>query len=83
MNKLKYTLTIFLLVFLASTSYGQHNKYFFYHFSGRAVLSRTQGATWLTLQPGQPTELHPGDFINVEGNGKGEIGASGCPAGWQ
>ena len=62
-----------MLVFLASTSYGQHNKYFFYHFSGRAVLSRTQGATWLTLQPGQPTELHPGDFINVEGNGKGEI----------
>ncbi len=62
-----------MLVLFASESYGQHNKYFFYHFSGRAVLSRTQGATWLTLQPGQPTELHPGDFINVEGNGKGEI----------
>ena len=73
MNRIKYTLTIFILVLLASTSYGQHNKYFFYHFSGRAVLSRTQGATWLTLQPGQPMELHPGDLINVEGNGKGEI----------
>ena len=72
MNKIKYLITI---IFVISTSlcFAEHDKYFFYTFGGRAVLSRTQGATWLTLQPGQPVELHPGDMINVEGDGKGEI----------
>ena len=53
--------------------FAQHNKYNFYLFTGRAVLSRTQGSSWLALQPGQPMELHPGDLVNVEGDGKGEI----------
>ena len=73
LEKIRLTLLIFLLLTIAQLSYAQHNKYYFYHFTGRAVLSRTQGATWLTLQPAQPVELHPGDIINVEGSGKGEI----------
>ena len=63
----------FVFSFSASAIYAQQDKYFFYPFSGRSVLSRTQGGTWLALQPGQPMELHPGDIINVEGDGKGEI----------
>ena len=73
LEKIRLTLLIILLLTIAQLSYAQHNKYYFYHFTGRAVLSRTQGATWLTLQPAQPVELHPGDIINVEGSGKGEI----------
>ncbi len=64
---------LFVFSFSASAIYAQQDKYFFYPFSGRSVLSRTQGGTWLALQPGQPMELHPGDIINVEGDGKGEI----------
>lgn len=73
MNKLRLTTVLLLLMLVASGVYAQHNKYYFYHFGGRAVLSRTQGSTWLALQPGQPMELHPGDIINVEGDGRGEI----------
>lgn len=73
MKNLKFVIALIMLVFVATATYAQHDKYYFYHFDGRAVLSRTQGATWLTLQPGQPMELHPGDIINVEGDGKGEI----------
>ncbi len=73
LKNIKFLLFLVLLICISTVSYAQHDKYYFYHFSGRAVLSRTQGATWLTLQPGQPMELHPGDIINVEGDGKGEI----------
>ena len=73
LEKIRLTFFIILLLTIAQLSYAQHNKYYFYHFTGRAVLSRTQGATWLSLQPAQPVELHPGDIINVEGSGKGEI----------
>ena len=73
MKKYNFIIVIILFVFAATAAYAQHDKYFFYHFGGRAVLSRTQGSTWLSLQPGQPMELHPGDIINVEGDGKGEI----------
>lgn len=62
-----------IMVLCVSTAYAQHDKYFFYPYSGRSVLSRTQGATWLALQPGQTMELHPGDIVNVEGDGRGEI----------
>ena len=70
---LKLSFILFILLTIVQASYAQHNKFYFNHYSGRAVLSRTQGATWLTLQPAQPVELHPGDIINVEGSGKGEI----------
>ena len=73
MKKHNFIIAIILFVFASTAVYAQHDKYFFYHFGGRAVLSRTQGSTWLSLQPGQPMELHPGDIINVEGDGKGEI----------
>ena len=73
MKKHNFIIAIILFVFAATAAYAQHDKYFFYLFDGRAVLSRTQGSTWLTLQPGQPIEVHPGDIINVEGAGKGEI----------
>lgn len=73
MNKIRLITVLLFLMLVASGVYAQHNKYYFYHFGGRAVLSRTQGSTWLALQPGQPMELHPGDIINVEGNGRGEI----------
>ena len=73
MNKKHFIIAIILFVFAASAVYAQHDKYFFYLFDGRAVLSRTQGSTWLTLQPGQPIEVHPENIINVEGGGKGEI----------
>ena len=75
MNSLKLT-DIILALFMAlltTSAFAQHNKYYYYPFSGRSVLSRTQGATWLTLQPGQPMELKPGDIINVEGKSRGEI----------
>lgn len=62
-----------LLLLVSTGSYAQHNKYFFYPYGGRAVLSRTQGSTWLALKPGQPVELQLGDIINVEGDGRGEI----------
>ena len=73
MKKNSLIITVILFVFAVTAAYAQHDKYFFYLFGGRAVLSRTQGSTWLSLQPGQPMELHPGDIINVEGEGKGEI----------
>ena len=73
MKRYNFIITIILFVFAASAVYAQHDKYFFYLFDGRAVLSRTQGSTWLTLQPGQPIEVHPENIINVEGEGKGEI----------
>ncbi len=73
MKRHNFIIAIILFVFASTVAYAQHDKYFFYLFDGRAVLSRTQGSTWLTLQPGQPMELHPGDIINVEGAGKGEI----------
>ena len=73
MKNKHFIIALLLFVFAASAAYAQHDKYFFYLFGGRAVLSRTQGSTWLSLQPGQPMELHPGDLINVEGEGKGEI----------
>lgn len=73
MNRLKLTNLILIFILIASSAFAQHNKYYFYPFSGRSVLSRTNGSTWLTLQPGQPMELKPGDIINVEGEGRGEI----------
>lgn len=73
MNKIKLYITLSIFIITASLGFAQHNKYNFYLFTGRAVLSRTQGSSWLALQPGQPMELHPGDLVNVEGDGKGEI----------
>lgn len=73
MNRFKLTFIVFILFLVNTSVFAQHNKYYFYPFSGRSVLSRTQGSTWLTLQPGQPMELTPGDIVNVEGDGRGEI----------
>ena len=68
----KYLLAIFF-TFINVYCLAQHGKYFYYPLSGRSVLSRTQGSNWLALQNTQPVEITPGDMINVEGNGKGEI----------
>lgn len=73
MNKIKLIYIVVLFMLMTSSVYAQHDKYFFYPITGRSVLSRTQGSTWLTLQPGQPMELHPGDLVNVEGDGRGQI----------
>ena len=66
---------IILLGFLLLTSLveAQHDKYHFTTLTGRAVLSRTSGSTWLALQSAQPVELKPGDMVNVEGDGRGEL----------
>ena len=55
------------------TAEAQHDKYFFTTLAGRAVISRTSGSTWLALQKAQPVELKPGDMVNVEGDGRGEL----------
>jgi hypothetical protein len=76
MNK-KYFLRLLAVIglFLASLSpvEGQHNKFVFRKLAGRAVLSRNDGANWLALQEVQPVEVQPGDRINVEGAGRGEL----------
>lgn len=64
-------LAIFLLY--TSTLMAQHDKFTFKTLGGRAVLSRTGGSTWLALQTAQPVEVRPGDLINVEGDGRGEL----------
>ncbi len=66
---------ICLLILLLSTvtANAQHDKYFFTTLNGRAVISRTSGSTWLALQKAQPVELKPGDMVNVEGDGRGEL----------
>lgn len=56
-----------------SMARAQHDKFLFKTISGRAVLSRTGGSTWLALQSYQPVEVRPGDLINVEGDGRGEL----------
>lgn len=74
---MNYRTVLFLLfaILLASTASveAQHSRYFFRTLDGRAVLSRTSGSTWLALQIAQPVEVRPGDMINVEGNGRGEL----------
>lgn len=62
-----------LYLIISSGAMAQHDKYFFRTLEGRAVLSRTGGSTWLALSQVQPVEIKPGDMINVEGNGRGEL----------
>ncbi len=71
----RFQTCIILLGFLLLTSLAeaQHDKYFFTTLAGRAVISRTSGSTWLALQKAQPVELKPGDMVNVEGDGRGEL----------
>lgn len=71
----RFKTCIILLGFLLLTSLveAQHDKYHFTTLAGRAVLSRTSGSTWLSLQTAQPVELKPGDMVNVEGDGRGEL----------
>lgn len=65
-------LTLIMLM-ISGSAMAQHDKYFFRTLEGRAVLSRTGGSTWLTLSQVQPVEIKPGDMVNVEGNGRGEL----------
>lgn len=64
---------LIICLFSASAAEAQHDKYFFNNLTGRAVISRTAGSTWLALQQAQPVELKPGDMVNVEGDGRGEL----------
>lgn len=64
-------MTVFLLI--ACQAQAQHDRYYFRTLEGRAVLSRTGGSTWLALSQVQPVEVKPGDMVNVEGNGRGEL----------
>ncbi len=64
---------IIACMFFTTTANAQHDKYFFTNLTGRAVISRTSGSTWLSLQQAQPVELKPGDMVNVEGDGRGEL----------
>ncbi len=70
---LKIVTVIFACMLLATPAAAQHDKYFFTNLTGRAVISRTSGSTWLVLQQGQPVDLKPGDLVNVEGDGRGEL----------
>jgi len=70
--RLIFALLVAFVLFGAAVE-AQHDRYFFRTLDGRAVLSRTGGSTWLALQVAQPVEVKPGDMINVEGNGRGEI----------
>lgn len=72
----RYLVTLTLLIsclLIPSSANAQHDKYYFNNLTGRAVISRTAGSTWLVLQKAQPVELKPGDLVNVEGNGRGEL----------
>lgn len=74
--RIKLACLMAVFVALLSTAFaqqGQHGKYYFYPLTGRAILSRTGGANWLALQKSQPVEVRPGDMINVEGSGRGEL----------
>jgi hypothetical protein len=73
MNYKSMILFLLALFFAVSPADAQHDKYFFRNLEGRAVLSRTGGSTWLALQQSQPVELKPGDMVNVEGDGRGEL----------
>ncbi|MDD3148843.1 MAG: FecR family protein, partial [Candidatus Riflebacteria bacterium] len=64
---------LFACLFFTNAAEAQHDKYFFTTLAGRAVISRTSGSTWLALQQAQPVELKPGDMVNVEGDGRGEL----------
>lgn len=73
---MKFRFILALLVAFAlvgAAAEAQHSRYFFKTIDGRAVLSRTSGSTWLALQVAQPVEVKPGDMINVEGTGRGEL----------
>lgn len=65
-------ITVLMLITCGSAQ-AQHDKYFFRTLEGRAVLSRTGGSNWLALSQVQPVEIRPGDMVNVEGNGRGEL----------
>jgi hypothetical protein len=62
-----------LLVMISGHAMAQHDKYLFRTLEGRAVLSRTGGSNWLALSQAHPVEVKPGDMVNVEGNGRGEL----------
>jgi hypothetical protein len=68
---------LFLFLFISLTGINilksQHDKYIFTKIDGRAILSRTQGSNWLSLQGYQPIEVKPGDQLKVEGDGRGEL----------
>jgi len=65
-------ITLFLAM-ISGSAMAQHDTYLFKTLEGRAVLSRTGGSTWLALSQVQPVEIKPGDMVNVEGNGRGEL----------
>ncbi len=74
MKKFATIFLMFALCLISSNAVmAQHDKFMFKTISGRAVLSRTGGSTWLALQSYQPVEVKPGDLINVEGDGRGEL----------
>ncbi len=70
---MNFMAAVLLCLVFAGPASAQHDKYFFITLTGRAVLSRTSGSTWLSLQQAQPVEVKPGDMINVEGDGRGEL----------
>ncbi|HQB84072.1 MAG TPA: FecR domain-containing protein, partial [Candidatus Rifleibacterium sp.] len=72
-NFMNFLAAVLLCLVCAGPANAQHDKYFFITLTGRAVLSRTSGSTWLSLQQAQPVEVKPGDMINVEGDGRGEL----------
>lgn len=72
-NRFKTCIILLGFLLLTSLAEAQHDKYFFTTLAGRAVISRTSGSTWLALQKAQPVELKPGDMVNVEGDGRGEL----------
>ncbi len=72
-NFMNFLAAVLLCLVFAGPASAQHDKYFFITLTGRAVLSRTSGSTWLSLQQAQPVEVKPGDMINVEGDGRGEL----------
>ncbi|MEW6708328.1 MAG: FecR family protein [Candidatus Riflebacteria bacterium] len=73
MNKRFFLIAVLTMLMISGIVSAQHDKFLFKTIEGRAVLSRTGGSTWLALQSAQPVEVRPGDLINVEGSGRGEV----------
>ncbi|MFZ5952278.1 MAG: FecR domain-containing protein [Candidatus Rifleibacteriota bacterium] len=72
-NKRFFLIAVLAMLMISGIVSAQHDKFLFKTIEGRAVLSRTGGSTWLALQSTQPVEVRPGDLINVEGSGRGEL----------
>lgn len=62
-----------LMTMIISSVHAQHGRFNFKLIEGRGLLSRTSGASWLSLKPGQPVSISENDMLRVEGSGRGVV----------